>query len=362
MKNKLNPKDYDFLWLVNNQTFFITSFWLTSEYLKRDFIITCKSKEFKTYIGKKTHRRLSQYGLIFLEEKFEEYRRKIQSNIKKANSYLNNLNYKKVYLLTIKDLRKEFLEIIKLSISLWRLYFFTEYFFYDEVQKRIEENPQKERNLFNQVKEMQKIKFQLRSVINQLHFRGNKIEEYLDEVKKRVCRNDLHYLHFQEIVDLLNGKEIIRFNRENYVLGKFNSWQPLINKEALEIIELFEKYHLPLVKPKELKGQVANPGLYIGRVKIIPFDLKKDLTEEIDKMNKDDVLVAGSTGPEMILACQKAGAIVTEEGGIISHAAIVSRELKIPCIIGTKIATQVFKDGDLVEVNANKGIVKKLYQ
>jgi pyruvate,water dikinase len=55
---------------------------------------------------------------------------------------------------------------------------------------------------------------------------------------------------------------------------------------------------------------------------------------------------------------KKAGAIITDEGGITCHAAIVSRELKKPCIIGTKIATQVFKDGDMVEVDAENGIVK----
>ena len=77
-------------------------------------------------------------------------------------------------------------------------------------------------------------------------------------------------------------------------------------------------------------------------------------------MKKRDVLVAISTGPEIILACQKAGAIITDEGGIISHAAIISRELKIPCIIGTKVATKVLRDGDLVEVDAEKGVVRKI--
>jgi len=57
---------------------------------------------------------------------------------------------------------------------------------------------------------------------------------------------------------------------------------------------------------------------------------------------------------------QKAVAVVTEEGGLTSHAAITSRELGIPCIVGTKIATKILKDGDRVEVNATKGIVKIL--
>ena len=59
-----------------------------------------------------------------------------------------------------------------------------------------------------------------------------------------------------------------------------------------------------------------------------------------------------------VTASPGAGAIVTNQGGITSHAAIVSRELNIPCIIGTKIATKVLRDGDLVEVDANKGVVK----
>ena len=61
-----------------------------------------------------------------------------------------------------------------------------------------------------------------------------------------------------------------------------------------------------------------------------------------------------------MLACRKAAAIVTDEGGITSHAAIVSRELGIPCIVGTQYATKILKDGDLVEVDANKGTVKKI--
>ena len=66
------------------------------------------------------------------------------------------------------------------------------------------------------------------------------------------------------------------------------------------------------------------------------------------------------TRPEMAIAMKKAAAIVTDEGGITSHAAVISRELRIPCIIGTKIATKVFKDGDIVEVDAEKGVVKKI--
>jgi phosphohistidine swiveling domain-containing protein len=105
---------------------------------------------------------------------------------------------------------------------------------------------------------------------------------------------------------------------------------------------------------KEISGQTAQPGYAKGIVKLI-FRAK-----DIHKMNKGDILVSIATDPDVVPAMKLAGAIVTEQGGITSHAAIVSRELGIPCIIGTKIATKIFKDGDMVEVDANKGIVKKL--
>jgi len=78
------------------------------------------------------------------------------------------------------------------------------------------------------------------------------------------------------------------------------------------------------------------------------------------KMRQGDVLVSGSTNPDLLPAMKKAAAFVTDIGGITSHAAIVARELRIPCVVGAKIATKVLKDGDKVNVDANHGIVKKI--
>ncbi|EKD56384.1 MAG: hypothetical protein ACD_58C00206G0003 [uncultured bacterium] len=106
---------------------------------------------------------------------------------------------------------------------------------------------------------------------------------------------------------------------------------------------------------RELKGSVAYPGFVKGRVKII-----LDSHGMHDKITKDDILVTGMTTPDFVPIMKKVGAIVTDEGGLTCHAAIISRELGIPCIIGTKIATKVLKDGDLVEVDAEHGIIKIL--
>ncbi|MBI5225623.1 hypothetical protein HY994_00090 [Candidatus Micrarchaeota archaeon] len=81
---------------------------------------------------------------------------------------------------------------------------------------------------------------------------------------------------------------------------------------------------------------------------------------DLDKVKRGDVMVAITTHPDFVPAMSRACAIVTDEGGITSHAAIVSREFGIPCVVGTKKATAVFKDGDRLQVDSEKGVVKKI--
>jgi len=101
-------------------------------------------------------------------------------------------------------------------------------------------------------------------------------------------------------------------------------------------------------------GRSAFSGLVSGLVRIVKS--KKDFSN----FKKGNILVASMTTPAMMPIMKKAAAFVTDEGGITCHAAILARELKKPCIIGTKIATKVLRSGDEVEVDADKGIVKKI--
>jgi pyruvate,water dikinase len=100
-----------------------------------------------------------------------------------------------------------------------------------------------------------------------------------------------------------------------------------------------------------LKGLGASPGIATGKVKII-----RDLSE-LGKIEKGDILVTEMTSPDFVPAMEKSAAIITDRGGTTCHAAIVSRELGIPCIVGTQLATKVLKDGQIVTVDANNGIV-----
>ncbi|MEK6897946.1 MAG: phosphoenolpyruvate synthase [Nanoarchaeota archaeon] len=114
-----------------------------------------------------------------------------------------------------------------------------------------------------------------------------------------------------------------------------------------------------LEEGKEIKGEVflsglaASPGIASGKVKIVIS------LEDLQRINKGDVLVTKMTNPDMVVTMQKSAAIVTDEGGLTAHAAIVSREMGIPCVVGTQTATEKLKEGEIITVN---GFTGKIYK
>jgi len=102
-----------------------------------------------------------------------------------------------------------------------------------------------------------------------------------------------------------------------------------------------------------LEGLAASPGIAVGKVKII-----EDLAD-LPKIKEGDILVTGMTNPDMVVSMQKSAGIITDEGGLTAHAAIVSREMGIPCVVGTQEATTKLKDNDLVTVDGYNG---KIYR
>ena len=106
-----------------------------------------------------------------------------------------------------------------------------------------------------------------------------------------------------------------------------------------------------------LEGSAASPGVAAGKVKVI------HKASEIDKVKSGEVLVTKMTDPDFVPAMKRAVAIVTDEGGRTSHAAIVSRELGIPCVVGKELATKVLKTGEDVTVDgANGKVYEGLYK
>jgi phosphoenolpyruvate synthase/pyruvate phosphate dikinase len=184
--------------------------------------------------------------------------------------------------------------------------------------------------------------------------------ELVDEIAKRFkIPAPLHfYLTSKEIFSLFDGiqvsHEIIKDRYENGFLTvhKNDSYVLISPKDYvnLDIKNLFPDNE----NINEIKGSIAYKGIVKGIVRVCRT------TDDIKLFKQGEILVANQTTPEYVPAMKKAMAIITDQGGITCHAAIVSRELKLPAIIGTKIATKVLKDGDYVEVDANTGVVKIL--
>jgi phosphoenolpyruvate synthase/pyruvate phosphate dikinase len=176
--------------------------------------------------------------------------------------------------------------------------------------------------------------------------------------RTKVNADDLLWLWHDEIEKLLSGKKIdnSEISRRKAAISVLITEKSIVyesGKEALESHNKFLKKYFP--KAGELKGSCASSGKAKGRARICLGSV-----DAMKKIKKGDILVTGMTTPDYVPAMRKAAAIITDEGGITCHAAIISRELRIPCIVGTKNATSILKDCDLVGVDAGKGIIKKL--
>lgn len=158
----------------------------------------------------------------------------------------------------------------------------------------------------------------------------------------------------KEILGYWNGEklpndDILKQRRKYSAILQLQSVREIcVGDDAVNI----EKMMATKVEAGLIKGTTAYPGKVKGVVKIILDPTKAD------HFNEGDILVTGMTRPEYLALMQKAGAFVTDSGGILSHAAIVARELKKPCVIGTQVATKVLKDGDIIEVDAEAGVVR----
>lgn len=177
-----------------------------------------------------------------------------------------------------------------------------------------------------------------------------------------------HFPKYKDISYVISPEEIISLakhtltakNLEIIKKRKKKGWS-LINGKLTyytDTAKLLSKHHLELISDSgkinknKLKGITAHKGSVQGIARLV---LKKS---ELHKVKNGDILITDATTPDFLPAMKKAAAFVTDEGGITCHAAIVAREMKKPCIVGTKIATKILKDGDLVKVDAKNGIVK----
>lgn len=157
-----------------------------------------------------------------------------------------------------------------------------------------------------------------------------------------------------EITKLINKEispqELYQRRKHTYIDYEIIPPKILVGDEAAAAEEkLWKKVTL---SQNELNGACANPGTVIARARVIRS------TKHLAQLQKGEILVTGMTSPEYVPVLSKAVGIITDDGGITCHAGIISREMKIPCIVGTKTATRRIKTGDLLDLRAHHGLVR----
>ncbi len=187
----------------------------------------------------------------------------------------------------------------------------------------------------------------------------------LNEMAKRIKVDfeDLLYFSIKEIRDMFendnfNQEELEERKKEGVAVLIENGEKAIYTKqndlERIKDIDAVKEMLSQKEKTKEFKGRTGYPGKVKGKVRVV-LDSK-----DINEVEEGDILVTYMTTMEFTSVFKKISALVTDEGGISSHAAIISREFKIPCIVGSQVATRVLKSGDLIEVDADSGIVRLL--
>lgn len=171
------------------------------------------------------------------------------------------------------------------------------------------------------------------------------------------CTNDELYKYLTRTLTQPERKKIAErphgwliYENKSWYVSDFEEMEKIVNRYGFSL----ERNTEINKNIRSLTGTVAFPGKAQGRVRLL-FKY-----EDNQKVKRGDIIISPMTTPAFMPAIIKCAGIVTDEGSITCHAAIVARELKKPCIVSTKIATKVFKDGDRVEVNAIKGVIRKM--
>jgi len=186
-------------------------------------------------------------------------------------------------------------------------------------------------------------------------------EKFVEEISTQVAsatnlsKEQILALTKDELVAYLNDKSKIPAGSE--LTKRFDTSILIFENGHFDLIfgnsEVDEIEKIILPKTDQVRGSIAYKGKVAGKVKIVLHP-----NTYIGVFGNGDILVTGMTRPEFLPFLEKAAAFVTDSGGALSHAAISAREMKKPCIVGTGNATKIFQDGDIVEVDADNGIVR----
>lgn len=344
---------YERFFEVNNAGYMLADIY-SQVYGYLGFIAFKKNHRLGIYLNRQGTTKSRKIGLkLYSTGKYIDLLRKFEWFINKSDNNFAKLDYSR-----ISDVN-QFFKLVKKFLAYYR---YTEFFYTDIIydpkygkkykyqQNAISGTKNKGRLLLN------KIFLERKGYLNQLF-------DYLQN-KYSLSKDTLFNYSSKELPLLLTGqfvdKRIIDARKRNYCLIVKRNWRKFINEDNgafHSFANLFAKSQLNIIK-----GITACSGKYIGKARIIEPDYSNFIMVKnmLSLMKPGEVLITESTSPEIMRACKLAGAIVANQGGIGSHAAIISREMGIPCIVGTQNATQRIKTGDTVMIDGRRGTVEVL--
>ncbi len=180
------------------------------------------------------------------------------------------------------------------------------------------------------------------------------VREELDSISRYLCISDLKkQMTLKEKVHAVFSHDYLNGYFETVSSHEFGLWFIDYNRILGDLYTDVSATVLPSSsKDVMVKGQTGCAGFAKGHVRIIAPEAISTAT-----LKSDDILVCDMTSPEYLPLMKQAAGIITDRGGMLCHAAIISRELKKPCIVSTGNATKVLKDGEMIEMDARKGTV-----
>lgn len=336
---KLVEREGDFLKNYLLYENYVENFPIVHNKHHSNFLTIRKGNTFTHFVHKQSGKEFSR----FLRDKIAENPQFMNEILEKGKLHFENLvnfseeigkkDLSKVSNNEIKELIEEYFRLYKEPYPYFNITIFT-----DELEEKKET-----------IDVMADLRLLGRSSFNKTH---ELIEPVFEEIGKRfgLGVDEVKYLKPIEIIELLNGGNLkvksILSNRQNCYF---------IFQEGRFVLKENESYVIDEELDDKLKGRGTFSAFYRGKVKIV-----KNI-EDIEKMDYGDIMVSRMTTPDLITeGVKKAGAIITDEGGVTCHAAVLSREFNIPALIGTSNATKLLNDGDMVEVDTDKGIANKV--
>jgi phosphohistidine swiveling domain-containing protein len=328
-------------------------------YRKRNFLWIYDNEMSRSYIEIATMKKTLEIGRrIFSNEfLFNKFEKGFRGVIEEAREYIKKAkDFNTASVEDLYDLR---------AISSKMFYFFekTEFFFTDECYKG-EMTSVLKRNLLILGDDL---KMKSRPLLVELlttvlyHIADLAAQEYHLEL------DDIKFYSFNELAVLLESGVLVKQGEINErkisfaVYSEDDNSFVIEGKEKEEVLRRFkEEDH---TQKMEFKGITANKGKVTARVRVFLPELNQDYNLFIKKlhsmeMGEGEILVTETTSPDFVPLMKRAGGIIANQGGLNSHAAIMSRELGVPCLVGTYHATDILKTGDLVELDATNGIVR----